>query len=136
MSFRLALLLRNSIRSIQQRTFATSRILANMKPVQLYTAGTPNGQKVSIMLEEIKALNPSFEYETHAIDMGKNEQKEPWFLKMNPNGRIPTILDPNNTATDEKGFAVMESMAIMLYLEVCVFSRSTLHLACFNLIRA
>ncbi|SYW76245.1 related to glutathione s-transferase [Ustilago bromivora] len=88
-----------------------------MKPVQLYTAGTPNGQKVSIMLEEIKALNPSFEYETHAIDMSKNEQKEPWFLKMNPNGRIPTILDPNNTATDGKGFAVMESMAIMLYLE-------------------
>lgn len=88
-----------------------------MKPVQLYTAGTPNGQKVSIMLEEIKELNPSFEYETHAIDIMKNVQKEEWFLKMNPNGRIPTILDPNNTATDEKGFAVMESMAIMLYLE-------------------
>lgn len=89
-----------------------------MKPVQLFTAGTPNGQKVSIMLEEIKALNPSFEYETHAIDMSKNQQKEDWFLKMNPNGRIPTILDPNNTATDDKGFAVMESMSIMLYLEV------------------
>ncbi|CDU25843.1 related to glutathione s-transferase [Sporisorium scitamineum] len=88
-----------------------------MKPVQLYTAGTPNGQKVSIMLEEIKALNPSFEYETHAINMGKNEQKEDWFLKMNPNGRIPTILDPNNTATSPDGFAVMESMAILLYLE-------------------
>lgn len=88
-----------------------------MKPVQLYTAGTPNGQKVSIMLEEIKALNPSFEYETHAIDMGKNQQKEDWFLKMNPNGRIPTILDPNNTATHADGFPVMESLAIMLYLE-------------------
>ncbi len=79
-----------------------------MKPVQLYTAGTPTAQKVSIMLEEIKALNPSFEYETHAIDMGKNQQKEDWFLKMNPNGRIPTILDPNNTATSQEGFAVME----------------------------
>nr|CDI53085.1 glutathione s-transferase [Melanopsichium pennsylvanicum 4] len=88
-----------------------------MKPIQFYTAGTPNGQKVSIMLEEIKALNPSFEYETHAIDIMKNTQKEDWFLKMNPNGRIPTILDPNNTATDQNGFAVMESMSIMLYLE-------------------
>lgn len=88
-----------------------------MKPVQLYTAGTPNGQKVSIMLEEIKELNPSFEYETHAINMGKNEQKEDWFLKMNPNGRIPTILDPNNTATNAEGFPVMESLAILLYLE-------------------
>lgn len=100
------------------RSFSTSRILANMKPVQLYTAPTPNGQKVSIMLEEIKALNPSFEYETRNIDIMKNEQKEDWFLNMNPNGRIPTILDPNNTATDDKGFPVMESMAIMLYLEV------------------
>ncbi|SNX84565.1 related to glutathione s-transferase [Melanopsichium pennsylvanicum] len=110
-----------SIKTISPRRLfsSSSTIFAirNMKPIQFYTAGTPNGQKVSIMLEEIKALNPSFEYETHAIDIMKNTQKEDWFLKMNPNGRIPTILDPNNTATDQNGFAVMESMSIMLYLE-------------------
>lgn len=113
-----------TLRTTASTTFLTHRYLttsristAAMKPVQLYTAGTPNGQKVSIMLEEIKALNPSFEYETHAIDMSRNEQKEDWFLKMNPNGRIPTLLDPNNTATHPDGFPVMESMAILLYLE-------------------
>lgn len=88
-----------------------------MKPVILYTAGTPNGQKASIMLEEIKAIDPSFEYEVKAIDMSKNEQKEPWFLAMNPNGRIPTLLDPNNTATHPDGFPVFESLSILLYLE-------------------
>jgi glutathione S-transferase len=117
MSFRIAPITRTLPQNLTAlRQFNTS-LKSNMKPVQLYTAGTPNGQKVSIMLEEIKALNPSFTYETHAIDMSKNEQKEEWFLKMNPNGRIPTLLDPNNTATESEGFPVMESLAIMLYLE-------------------
>ncbi len=117
MSFRIAPITRTLPQNLTAlRQFSTS-LKSNMKPVQLYTAGTPNGQKVSIMLEEIKALNPSFTYETHAIDMSKNEQKEEWFLKMNPNGRIPTLLDPNNTATESEGFPVMESLAIMLYLE-------------------
>ncbi|PWY99829.1 glutathione S-transferase [Testicularia cyperi] len=88
-----------------------------MKPVQLFTAGTPNGHKVSIMLEELKELYPSFEYDVKPIAIMKNVQKEDWFIKMNPNGRIPTLLDPNNTATQSDGFPVFESMSIMLYLE-------------------
>lgn len=72
----------------------------------LYTAATPNGFKPSITLEEL-----GVEYKVHAIDMSKNEQKEEWFLKINPNGRIPALVD------HERGdLAVFESGAIMWYL--------------------
>ena len=57
----------------------------------LYTSATPNGYKVSILLEELK-----LDYKVHIIDMGKKEQKEEWFLKLNPNGRIPVIIDNEN----------------------------------------
>ena len=56
------------------------------KGVTLYTAGTPNGWKASIVLEELE-----IPYKVHTINMSKNEQKEEWFLKINPNGRIPAI---------------------------------------------
>jgi GST-like protein len=71
--------------------------------IQLYTAPTPNGRKVSIALEELGAP-----YEVHAVDLKAGEQKEPAFLAINPNGRIPAIVDD--------GFAVFESGAILLYL--------------------
>jgi glutathione S-transferase len=74
--------------------------------ITLYTAPTPNGWKVSITLEEL-----AIPYETVGIDLGKNVQKEPWFLAINPNGRIPAIVDGG-----AGGFAVFESGAIMLYL--------------------
>jgi GSH-dependent disulfide-bond oxidoreductase len=74
--------------------------------IKLYTAGTPNGKKVSIALEEM-----NLEYDVHAINMGALEQKEDWFLKLNPNGRIPTIVDQDND-----DFVVFESGAILLYL--------------------
>jgi GST-like protein len=74
--------------------------------VHLYTAATPNGQKISILLEEL-----GVPYVVHAIDLGKNEQKDPEYLKINPNGRIPAIVDDDNG-----GFAVFESGAIMMYL--------------------
>jgi len=74
--------------------------------IDLYTANTPNGIKVSIALEEL-----GLPYKVHAIDLGSREQKEPWFLKINPNGRIPAIVDH-----DEGDFAVFESGAILLYL--------------------
>jgi len=74
--------------------------------ITLYTAPTPNGHKASITLEEL-----AIPYKTVGIDLGKNVQKEPWFLAINPNGRIPAIVDH-----DAGDFPVFESGAIMLYL--------------------
>jgi GST-like protein len=77
--------------------------------LQLYSLPTPNGVKVSIMLEEI-----GLPYETHLIDIGKNETWTPEFLSLNPNGKIPAILDP--AGPDGKPLALFESGAILLYL--------------------
>ena len=85
-----------------------------MKPVILYTSPTPNGFKISILTEELKALykdKTGFDVEYRQIDLGKNEQKEEWFLKINPNGRIPSLVDPNYD-----DFPVFESAAIASWL--------------------
>jgi GST-like protein len=74
--------------------------------IELYSSPTPNGYKVSIMLEET-----GLEYSLHPIDLGKGEQKTPEFLAMNPNGRIPVIVDHDND-----DFVVFESGAILVYL--------------------
>lgn len=74
--------------------------------IDLYTAATPNGHKVSIALEEL-----GLPYEMHVLDLARGVQKEPWFLALNPNGRIPAIVD-----RDAEDFAVFESGAILLYL--------------------
>ncbi len=74
--------------------------------IDLYTAATPNGHKVSITLEEL-----GLPYTVHALDLSGGEQKQPWFLKLNPNGRIPAIVDRDN-----EDFPLFESGAIMLYL--------------------
>lgn len=74
--------------------------------ISLYSAATPNGYKASITLEEL-----GLDYRLKPIDLGANEQKEDWFLAINPNGRIPAIIDH-----DADDFAVFESGAIMLYL--------------------
>jgi len=74
--------------------------------IDLYTSPTPNGWKASVTLEELE-----LPYETHPIDLSKNVQKEEWFLKLNPNGRIPVIVDRDN-----HDFAVFETGAIMVYL--------------------
>jgi glutathione S-transferase len=79
--------------------------------IQFYTAATPNGHKVSILFEELKAAY-GLQYNTTKIDISKNTQKEPWFIKINPNGRIPAIVDPSNN-----DFAVFETAAILLYLQ-------------------
>ncbi|KAH7140451.1 glutathione S-transferase [Dactylonectria estremocensis] len=76
--------------------------------ITLYTVDTPNGIKVSILLEEL-GLN----YKVHPIKVMDNEQKEPWFLEINPNGRIPAITD---TFTDGEQLRVFESGAILEYL--------------------
>ena len=74
--------------------------------IELFTAATPNGWKVSIALEEL-----GLPYTVRQISLGKLEQKEEWFLKINPNGRIPAIIDHDNG-----DFAVFESGAILVYL--------------------
>ena len=71
--------------------------------IELYTAATPNGHKISIALEEL-----GLPYEVHALSFDRQEQKAPEFLRINPNGRIPAIVDD--------GFAVFESGAILIYL--------------------
>ena len=78
--------------------------------LQLYSAPTPNGVKVSIMLEEI-----GLPYEPHYVDIGDaNQQRTPEFLSLNPNGKIPAILDPDGPGG--KPLALFESGAILLYL--------------------
>lgn len=74
--------------------------------IDLYTAATPNGHKASIALEELQ-----LPYSVQALSFDKKEQKSPAFLKINPNGRIPAIVDRDND-----DFAVFESGAILLYL--------------------
>jgi GST-like protein len=77
--------------------------------LQLYSLPTPNGVKVSIMLEEI-----GLPYEVHLIDFGKDDQKTPEFLSLNPNGKIPAIIDPNGPGG--KPLGLFESGAILQYL--------------------
>lgn len=72
------------------------------KGIELLTLGTPNGVKASIYLEELKDAY-GLEYTYQTINIGENIQKEPWFTKLGPNGRIPVIIDH-----DQGGFAVME----------------------------
>ena len=74
--------------------------------IDLYTSETPNGWKVSIVLEELQLA-----YEVHPIALSRGEQKADWYVKLNPNGRIPTIVD-----RDSNDLAVFESGAILIYL--------------------
>ena len=74
--------------------------------IDLYTAATPNGWKASIALEELE-----LPYTAKVVDLGAGEQREPDFLAINPNGRIPAIVD-----RDAEDFAVIESGAILIYL--------------------
>ncbi|KAJ7283720.1 glutathione S-transferase [Mycena rebaudengoi] len=81
------------------------------KPFLLYTGRTPNGHKVSIYLEELKAIYPNIDYDVESIDITTNRQKEPWFIALNPNGRIPVLVDRLRD-----NFVVFETAAIILYL--------------------
>jgi len=74
--------------------------------IELFTAATPNGWKISIALEEMQ-----LPYTLRTLSLSRLEQKEEWFLKINPNGRIPAIVDHDND-----DFAVFESGAILIYL--------------------
>jgi len=74
--------------------------------IELYTAATPNGRKISIMLEET-----GLDYTVQVLNLGRDEQKQAGFLTLNPNGRIPVIVDRDND-----DFVVIESGAILIYL--------------------
>src|SRR5471030_863659 len=77
--------------------------------IQLYSLATPNGVKVSIMLEET-----GLPYEPHYVSFDADDQKSPEFLSLNPYGKIPAIIDPNGP--DGKPLALFESGAILVYL--------------------
>lgn len=77
--------------------------------IDFYTWTTPNGRKVSIMLEEC-----GLPYRAHAINIGKNDQFTPEFIAINPNSKIPAIVDPDGP--DGKPISIMESGAILIYL--------------------
>lgn len=76
--------------------------------ITLYTSHTPNGIKASILLEAL-----GLEYKVHPIKLSADEQKEPWFLEINPNGRIPALSD---IFTDGEKIHIWESGAILEYL--------------------
>lgn len=77
--------------------------------IQLYSLPTPNGVKVSIMLEET-----GLAYEVHRVDIGQGESHTPEFLSLNPNGKIPAIIDPDGPGG--KPLGLFESGAILMYL--------------------
>jgi len=84
------------------------------KPLLLYTSPTPSGHKVTILLEELKAAyGDVIDYEVEKISLSTNRQKEPWFIALNPNGRIPVLVDREHKP---EPFVVFESGAILLYL--------------------
>lgn len=81
----------------------------NPDRLQLYSMNTPNGQKVAICLEEM-----GLEYDAHLIHIGNGDQHDPDYLKINPNGKIPSLIDPHGP--DGKPIALMESIIILVYL--------------------
>ncbi|MDJ0778139.1 MAG: glutathione-dependent disulfide-bond oxidoreductase [Gammaproteobacteria bacterium] len=83
------------------------------QPIQLYALGTPNGIKITVMLEELLALGETgAAYDLHIIDIGKGEQFGSDFVKLNPNSKIPVILDQSRSPSQN----VWESCAILFYL--------------------
>lgn len=80
-----------------------------MKPIELYSFGTPNGRKIPIALEEM-----GLPYNAHKIDIHEGDQFKPEYIKINPNSKIPTIVDPDGP--DGNPLSIMESGAILVYL--------------------
>jgi len=92
-----------------------------VKTLVLYSSNTPNGHKVTVYLEELKAAY-GLDFEVRNIDLSKGTQKQPWFLKLNPNGRIPVLVDQKRD-----DFVVFESAAILLYLSQHYDKESKFH---------
>ncbi|KAI9668009.1 MAG: hypothetical protein M1821_000829 [Bathelium mastoideum] len=89
----------------------TPEDVKNAKGLHLVTQNTPNGQKVQILLEELAAVYGT-QWTTTLINISTNEQKKEWFLRLDPNGRIPILVDN----TQKPPFPVMETSAELLYL--------------------
>ena len=87
------------------------RIPEEAVPIELYTWNTPNGRKISVALEEM-----GLPYNVHPVNISKNEQFNPDFLKISPNNRIPAIIDPEGPGGQP--ISVFESGAILIYLGV------------------
>src|SRR3954462_11997442 len=105
-----AIRLRKSGITADRITSAKNNVTSHFTMIELYTWSTPNGRKVSIMLEEC-----ALPYRVHKINIGTNsEQFTPEFLKINPNGKIPAIVDPDGPGG--KPISMMESGAILIYL--------------------
>ena len=101
---------RNSTKRAVKKVRTPARKAAKAaKPIALYYWPTPNGHKVSIMLEEL-----GVPYQVHPVDIGKGQQFEPAFLKISPNNRIPAIMDPDGPGG--RPISVFESGAILQYL--------------------
>src|SRR5208282_383695 len=95
--------------SPRQSTNAMKRATMTQEPIQLYYWPTPNGWKISIMLEEC-----ALPYALNMVDIGAGEQFRPAFLAISPNNRMPAIVDPNGP--DGAPISVFESGAILQYL--------------------
>src|ERR1700712_2359549 len=121
--FLLALMFHSPLRRIYQTSqhfihFTSRTMSSSDRPtgliaksgIELLTFGTPNGHKASIILEELKAAYGK-DYVFQPINIMENIQKEPWYTKISPNGRIPAIVDH-----DRNDFPVFEGLAILAYL--------------------
>lgn len=103
------------VRSINMSAASHSKLQKGASSFKLLTAGTPNGHKASILLEELKDAYPNFSYDFEGISFKDNEQKEEWFLQVNPNGRIPAAI----VFPEKEGGAphyLFESASITLWL--------------------
>src|SRR5262245_8250967 len=98
-----------SMHGISDLPLATRWPVGGPRRLPLYSLPTPNGVKVSIMLEEI-----GLPYEPHLVDFNKGDQKTPEFLSLNPNGKIPAIIEPDGPGG--KPLPLFESGAILQYL--------------------
>lgn len=97
---------------------SVTNLQPDAKPkLHLYTAATPNGYKPSILLEELIDAYPNSPplYDYTSLSFAEKHQKTPEFLKINPNGRIPALVD-DNTQVDGKGHNVFESISVLLWL--------------------
>ena len=90
-------------------TSTTRTVSSHFNMIELYTWSTPNGRKVSIMLEEC-----GLPYRVHKVDIGKGDQFTPEYVAINPNSKIPSIVDPEGP--DGRPLTLMESGAILVYL--------------------